>query len=1230
MSVQRCAAFALALLFTALPAFGAPAPAPPDPALPMPAPEAMPPSRLGSDQPISVLVRLAGEPAHRRYSQAGGRAAGGAARTAAQTQVATLRAQQDAFAQRAARLGARAGSRVQFLDNMVELRIPPSRLAQLRRIPGVLAIQPNREYVRADTTSTPVVRATEAWEGSLVFGSKTGRGVTIALIDTGVDYTHRHFGGEGNYEDNDRTVLGDVAWPPLALPQNPGDQLVIGGWDFVGDDYSFGLEPQPDPDPAGCPFSHGTHVAGTAAGYGVTAAGQTFTGDITQGNALFPAFPAASVNAFRIGPGTAPHANLVSLSVFGCAGSTGTDILITAMEFAATETFLGKAVDVVNMSLGSSYGGASDDDFLHVAQRALNEVGIVVVASAGNSGDTQLVTGAPGSAPGTISVANVTDSSAVISGELRYLDPDGVTQRQFPAVRGAMYPLDAPDPFTAEVVQASPAPGGVALACNPLTVDEPNQYSGRWVLVDRGTCVFSQKVERVKQAGGAGVIVVQNSGAAPITMGQEPGYDDSLPAVMISLSDGNLLKSNLGLGTVEATFDGAVQFSVATTAFVPSASTSRGGVVRGAGDRILKPDIAAPGDTITSAGAGTNDRGYTIGGTSMAAPHVAGLAALLIETYGRPSDADGVARIKQRLMNTATRDLRANIGSELPNQSPQRVGTGVADVVSAIRTPLLAYASDSPEGVSLSFGYPKQLTGQPLVVEKTVTLENHGMLPLQVDTGYAARSAWPGASIQVSPASLSMLGGSSALVTVTLTVDADQPNLNVPGDPLFSGASKSFLHEVSGYLTLTPTAPGVDPIRLSVYAAPHLTADTQAAASAQLRGRNGSVALEFSGTGFNLGPDANDHRSQVSAYTLLATSDPVESVDWDVDGDGTGFDPQPLTDYAYADLAYLGGVLNVVDASNSVLNVGLAMHGEWTSPRDFSFEIYVDVNDDGEFDYVWFPEILGGSADRFLVAYCPLDGGNCFLYGFLNYRDGSALNTMLFKNNVLNVPVGVRDASFALNYEGGPINLRVDTYQRDSDGAVRIDSVEATYEPGLSFGAGPEGNRYEVAEPGSASVAHALSAGKPPAILTLHHHQIDPQRRAQVTVLEGLELLSPASGSSVFQNSTPIEMRWTEFAGASEYRFTLDHAVFRPGSEKGALPTPLVDVVGTPADDGDPITCASGECVFELDLSGFEAGDYAWQVQATDAGGAVESLNGPFLLTLEPSLGDAIFSNGFE
>lgn len=1230
MRAQRCAVFALALLFTSLPALGSPTGATPDLTLPMPAPEAIPPSRLGSDKPISVLVRLAGDPAHRRFSQAGGRAAGTAARTAAQAQVATLRAQQDAFVQRAARLGARAGSRVQFLDNIVELRIAPSRLAQLRRIPGVLAVQPNREYVRADTTSTPMVRATEAWEGSLVFGSKTGRGVTIALIDSGVDYTHRHFGGDGDYQANDRTVLGDVAWPPLTLPQNPGDQLVIGGWDFVGDNYSFGFDPQPDPDPAGCLFSHGTHVAGTAAGYGVTAAGQTFTGDLTQGNALFPDFPAASVDDFRIGPGVAPYANLVSLSVFGCAGSTGTDILIAAMEYAATETFLGQAVDVVNMSLGSGYGGASYDDFLHVAQRALNDVGIVVVASAGNSGDTQLVTGAPGSAPGTISVANVTDSSAVISGELRYLDPDGVTQRQFPAVRGAMYPLDAPDPFTAEVVQASPAPGGVAITCDPLTVDEPNQYTGRWVLVDRGTCGFSQKVERVKQAGGAGVIVVQNSGAAPITMGQEPGYDDSLPAVMISLSDGNLLKSNLGLGTIEATFDGAVQFSVATTAFVPSGSTSRGGVVRGAGDRILKPDIAAPGDSITSAGAGTNDRGYTIGGTSMASPHVAGLAALLIDTYGRPGDAEGVARIKQRLMNTATRDLRASAGSALPNQSPQRVGTGVADVVSAVSTPLLAYATDSPEGVSLSFGYPKQLTGAPLVVEKTVTLENLGMLPLEVATSYLPRSAWPGASIQVSPSSLNVPAGGSALVTVTLSVDADLPNLNVPGDPLFSGANKSFLHEVSGYLTLTPDLVGTDPIRLSVYAAPHLAADTEAAASARLRGRNGSVALDFTGTGFNLGPDGNDHRSQVSAYTLLASSEPVENLDWDVDGDGGEFEPQPLTDYAYADIAYVGGALNVVDASTSVLNVGLAMHGEWTSPRDFNFEIYVDVNDDGEFDYVWFPRVPAGSEDRFLIAYCPLAGGSCFFYSFMNYRDGSALNTMLFKNNVLNIPVGVRDASFSLNYEGGPIRLRVDTYQRDSDGAVQIDSVEATYEPGLSFGAGFEGNRFEVAGPGNVSVAHALSSGKPPAILTLHHHQVDPQRRAQVTELEALLLLSPESGSSVYQSPTPIQMRWSEFAGASEYRFTLDAAVFRPALAKGALPTPFVDVVGTPADDGDPITCASGECVFELDLSGFAAGDYAWQVQATDAEGTVESLNGPFLLTLELPLDDAIFSNGFE
>ena len=159
-------------------------------------------------------------------------------------------------------------------------------------------------------------------------------------------------------------------------------------FDFAGTNYdasdSDNNVPVPDPDPLD-ENGHGSHVAGSATGLGVPD---------------------------RIGPGVAPGALLYALKVFGVSGST--NVTSDAIEWSMDPDGDGDTsdhLDVINMSLGSPFGGPDDPSAI-TAQNAA-ELGVIVVTSAGNSGDAPYITGAPGTAPGAISTAASTKGGEV-------------------------------------------------------------------------------------------------------------------------------------------------------------------------------------------------------------------------------------------------------------------------------------------------------------------------------------------------------------------------------------------------------------------------------------------------------------------------------------------------------------------------------------------------------------------------------------------------------------------------------------------------------------------------------------------------------------------------------------------------------------------------------------------------------------------------------------------------
>jgi subtilisin family serine protease len=298
--------------------------------------------------------------------------------------------------------------RVQRVLNGIAIHAPVDQIEAIAALPGVQGVYPLIPKEPSNARIDTLLDASAIWLGANSAGL-TGKGISIAIIDTGIDYLHTMFGGPGTgYLSNDSDIIGDAANFPGAK--------IIGGYDFAGDSYDasptsskYQPVPRPDPDPMECygTSGHGTHVAGTAAGYGVLADGATYPG---------PYDSSIDLNALRIGPGLAPEASIYALKVFGCTGSS--NIVDAAVEWAVDPNQDGDFsdhVDVINLSLGSSFGSAFDATTVAVENAA--RLGVIVVTSAGNSGDVHYAIGSPGVATPAIAVAATSINSAT-PGEL--------------------------------------------------------------------------------------------------------------------------------------------------------------------------------------------------------------------------------------------------------------------------------------------------------------------------------------------------------------------------------------------------------------------------------------------------------------------------------------------------------------------------------------------------------------------------------------------------------------------------------------------------------------------------------------------------------------------------------------------------------------------------------------------------------------------------------------------
>ncbi|MEV7184084.1 S8 family serine peptidase [Kitasatospora sp. NPDC093102] len=806
-------------------------------------PSAGPPA-AGSPGPgrtASVLLELTTEAA----GPAWWRAADGARRAQRSPEAVRREAAQAGAAQRA-----RAGDALDLLAGAVRraapaarelyrtrtvlaglaVSAPVDRLPALRALPGVRAVHPIVAKRRDNAHSVPLTGAPQVWAGDPAAG--TGRGMRIGIIDSGIDYTHADFGGPGTEEAFRSVERGKPA--PAALFPNA---KVVGGKDLVGDDYdpdAASPHHQPVPHPSDNPIDcvrngHGTHVAGTAAGYGVTADGRPYSGPYGPG--LDPA-------GFRIGPGTAPDAQLYAIRVFGCDGST--DRVTEALDLAADpngDGDLSDRLDVVNLSLGSHFGSTDDTDALAVDRLA--ELGTVVVAAAGNDGDVYGIGGSPGTAARAITVA------ASVHG---HADVDGITVLA-PAAQAGVVPAHWSERYqgwsTADVSGELALPADQSDGCTGFSEADRQRLKGRIALLawrtrdaDRA-CNSGPRAGHAADAGAIGALYAADSDHLAEISG-----NDRIPAALLAHADGERLRQAAAAGPVQVrlaapgnTLHGSVAQDQPARVDTLTDFTSRGIGVPG----VVKPDLAAPGESIWSSLVGSGTGGQRESGTSMASPHVAGLAALV-----RAAHPDWpVEQVKAALMNT-TVDTFLGDGRSGPVYGPERTGAGRVRVDRAVRTPAVAYAAGegAAEGaVGVSFG-PVEMAG-PTAVAREIEVRNTSGAPLTYRTSYAAATEVPGASYQVTPARVDVPAGGTARVRVTLSVPGELGRAPDPTIATVQGdRARSYRGELSGRVLLTPVGDARLPqLRVPVLAAPQPTGDLTATATVRTARDGTLVAL---------------------------------------------------------------------------------------------------------------------------------------------------------------------------------------------------------------------------------------------------------------------------------------------------------------------------------------------------------------------------------------------------
>lgn len=538
------------------------------------------------------------------------------------------------------------------LINGFSIEVKRKDIEKIESIDGVNKVTEAKVYYPDMSSAKEFSEATEVWKD---YGYK-GEGLVVSIIDTGIDYTHKDM----KVSDSTKVKLTE---------ENINEEVGKYYTEKVPYGYNFADDDDEIIDLSGS--MHGMHVSGIVAA-------NASDEEVENNKGI---------------QGVAPEAQLLAMKVFSnnaeIKGAYSDDII------AAIEKSVELHADVINMSLGSTAGYRDDEDPEQIAIKNATDDGVICVVSAGNSNtstspymidgisDTATV-GAPGIASDALQVASSENSQIVLSAF--QLDINGEKKN----IGYTKCNVDPSDKFSLEQNLS-------LVDCGTGKVEDFNgkDLSGKIALVKRGDITFVEKQINSQNAGASAVIIYNSSNAGYISMATDTSIE--IPAMFINGDDGVLIKNNIQSSTVK--FSNEIVHVPNAVASKMSDFTSWGPTP----DLQFAPQITAPGGNIYSTL--NNDAYGSMSGTSMAAPHVSGATALIIQGLKDKginlTGRELVEFVKKSIINTAEPLIEKTIVGEKLPYSPRRQGSGMIQAKSAIDNRVIAVGDDNEATISL-------------------------------------------------------------------------------------------------------------------------------------------------------------------------------------------------------------------------------------------------------------------------------------------------------------------------------------------------------------------------------------------------------------------------------------------------------------------------------------------------------------------------------------------------